>query len=72
MATKPKKVKRKVEVVSVTIYCPKLKRRVAIPKDRTSWSWYESPCGMCGTHGSLTLDVTCKCGGQHTIEVEGY
>ena len=63
---------RKSELVSVRIYCPKLKKNVVVKANIIDWSACDQDCEMCGSHGDVSASIKCKCGKYHEIELKSW
>jgi hypothetical protein len=72
MAKKKAKAKRKAEVKAISIYCPNKKRIVSVPLVNLSWNAHADECEICGTHGDVSVDVSCPCGKSHEIELSSW
>ena len=60
------------KIKSIRIYCGKLKKTVVIPWENCRIDALESPCDLCGSHGHKSIEVRCKCGMEHEIEVQSW
>lgn len=61
--------KKKLEIKSLNIYCPKLNQIVEIDNSLISWHGSSQDCEMCGSHSIITIYFLCKCGNHHDIVV---
>ena len=64
------KKKKQAELKKVVIFCPKLKKHVTLKE--FSFSATNGDCDTCGSHGDVTLTVTCLCGRFHDIQVNSW
>jgi len=60
------------KIKSIRIYCGKLNRSVVIPWEKCKISASDSPCDVCGSHGFKEVEVICKCGLIHSIDIESW
>jgi hypothetical protein len=65
-------MKKKPELKSVRIYCPKLDQNVTINVKNIMAHGRSDDCEMCGSHGDVSIDVKCKCGKRHDIELHSW
>ncbi len=64
--------KKEATLKSARIHCPKLGKVVTLPAGSLSWSAADDECDMCGSHGHVTMTVTCECGKYHDIELSSW
>jgi hypothetical protein len=68
--------RKKVELVSIKIRCPKLLSgddEVDVPVSACHFSGGESSCETCGSHGKVEVSFHCPaCGKKHEIELESW
>jgi hypothetical protein len=62
-----KKSTKPTEILAIVIRCPNTEEEVNVPLDSVSFSGYESPCEMCGSHGGVSIEIfECpSCKGRH-------
>lgn len=65
-------IKIDTEIVSIQIYCGKLKKTVVIPWEDCKIDAVDSPCDLCGSHGHTRIDVKCECGMEHGIDTNTW
>ena len=60
-----------VHAINVEFTCREtgLQRTVVNAHDFT---FGEQECELCGSHGSLEVDIKCKCGKTHTVELKSW
>jgi hypothetical protein len=63
--------KKEIQLINILIYCPKLGKNVTI-KEGLYWSGYDAHCDICGSHGAVKVSFQCKCGKEHTIELDSW
>ena len=68
-----KSKKDETKFLSVKIHCPNLDKEVELSSDKVHYSSSESECEMCGSHGSVELQILkCECGKPHDIELNSW
>lgn len=68
-----KATKEKTKFLCVKIHCPNLDKEVELHLDEIYFSSSESECGLCGSHGSVELQIhKCECGKSHDIELNSW
>lgn len=71
------KYKREIELnkvkMTLSYVCPKTEKAVNILIEGHQFYSSESPCEMCGSHGSVSITFDCKeCGKNHEIEINSW
>jgi hypothetical protein len=68
-------MKKKAELnklVGLKIYCEKLDKEILVDINKCYFDGGESECELCGSHGHISVDVTCECGNSHTITIKDW
>lgn len=66
---------KEAALVSVTITCPADGKEYATRTDNydAKFHGWENECETCGSHGGVSLSVTCAgCGKNHNIELDSW
>jgi transposase len=58
--------------ITLSYYCKKLKKKFKRVVDEHDFSFSESSCEMCGSHGNLQVEIECPCGKKHEFEIQGW
>lgn len=68
-------VKKKVEgrLIKISAFCGYCEKEVEVANENLLFYGGESECGMCGSHGYMTMDFDCtNCGKNIEIELAGW
>ena len=68
-----KKIEFELKGIKVSFNCNKCEKIQIVEIDRYSFSHWESPCELCGSHGGISIDVTCPdCKTTREIEISSF
>lgn len=56
----------------LVFHCPKLRRQVYVKLDQASFRTSTSECDLCGGHGQMYVEFTCKCGSSHEVQLKDW
>jgi len=70
--TAKRRMKRDSELIRATFHCPYLDKLVDVDSEDMSFFGDSSPCDLCGSHGSVTVNFMCECGDRHYITLYDY
>lgn len=57
----------------VKFICPKIETEIEVDWKNVFISSRESDCSKCGSHGDVTIEVTCVCSAKsHSTEVNSW
>ena len=60
------------KILSLVILCGKCGKENHLPLASVYFSASESECELCGSHGSMDVDVVCSCGYKSTINIKDW
>jgi transcription elongation factor Elf1 len=72
ITAKRRMIERKPELVRATFRCPHLDKLVDVDSEDMNFSGDSSPCDLCGSHGSVTVNFLCECGDRHYVTLYDY
>ena len=70
---KRKKIEFELKEIKVSFSCSKCEKVQEVVVDEYAFSHYEAECKLCGSHGALSVDVTCPdCKTSREIEISSF
>lgn len=70
---KRKKVEFELKEIKISFHCSKCEKVQEVVVDRYAFSHAEYPCELCGSHGHVSVDVTCpECKKSKEVEIDSF
>lgn len=70
---KRKKIEFALKEIKISFSCSKCEKDFEVEVDEYAFSFFEADCDLCGSHGGLSVDVTCpECKNSREIDISSF
>lgn len=61
------------KLLTLIFECPHCRAKFDLPSDRVEFYHHDDPCELCGSHGEISIDVTCnECKKEFEVEISAW